>query len=171
MEIRGKPDELDRVAHVIGVPICRPTDRSSHDSSLEETGFEPSVPLSEKGLSAVAERRCRTDKLDGSLSTGHLPQRRWLGAGPLSTAVSLTAGPMVRIRLPPAESRANSEWPARHLNSWRHPGRGACCRDEVVAEGKIVYLRNVGQGSSGLEGEACSTLAMSSQRRSGTAPR
>ena len=30
-------------------------------------------------------------------------------------------------------------------------------RDEVVAEGKIVYLRNVGQGSSGLEGEACST--------------
>src|SRR6516164_8939194 len=104
MEIRGKPDELDRVAHVIGVPICRPTDRSSHDSSLEETGFEPSVPLSEKGLSAVAERRCRTDKLNGSLSTGRLPRRRWLGAGPLSTAVSLTAGPMVRIRLPPAAS-------------------------------------------------------------------
>jgi hypothetical protein len=44
-------------------------------------------------------------------------------------------------------------------------------RDEVVAERKIVYLRNVGQGSSGLEGEACSTPAMSSQRRSGTAPR
>jgi hypothetical protein len=44
-------------------------------------------------------------------------------------------------------------------------------RDEVVAERKIVYLRNVGQGSSGLEGEACSILAMSSQRRSGTAPR
>ena len=35
----------------------------------------------------------------------------------------------------------------------------------------LVYLRNVGQGSSSLEGEACSTLAMSSQRRSGTAPR
>ena len=44
-------------------------------------------------------------------------------------------------------------------------------RAEVVAERKIVYLRNVGQGSSGLEGEACRTLAMSSQRRSGTAPR
>ena len=41
-------------------------------------------------------------------------------------------------------------------------------RDEVVAERKIVYLRNVGQGSSGLEGEACSTLAMSSQRRRNT---
>jgi hypothetical protein len=38
-------------------------------------------------------------------------------------------------------------------------------RDEVVAEQKIVYLRNVRQGSSGLEGEACSTLPMSSQRR------
>jgi hypothetical protein len=44
-------------------------------------------------------------------------------------------------------------------------------REEVVVERKIVYQRNVGQGSSGLEGEACSTLAMSSQRRSGTAPR
>src|SRR6516162_5663954 len=43
-------------------------------------------------------------------------------------------------------------------------------RDEVVAERKIVYLWNVGQGSSRLEGEACSTLAMSSQRRAGTAP-
>ena len=32
-------------------------------------------------------------------------------------------------------------------------------RDEVVAERKIVYLRNVGQGSSGLEGETCRTLA------------
>ena len=29
----------------------------------------------------------------------------------------------------------------------------------------------LGQGSSGLEGEACSTLPMSSQRRSRTAPR
>jgi hypothetical protein len=45
-------------------------------------------------------------------------------------------------------------------------------RDEVAAERKSVYLRNVGQGSSGPgEGEACSTLAMSSQRGSGSAPR
>jgi hypothetical protein len=35
-------------------------------------------------------------------------------------------------------------------------------REEMVVERKIVYLRNVRQGSSGLEGEACSTLAMSS---------
>ena len=90
---------------------ARPLLTAEKDSPQEETGFEPSVPLSEKGLSAVAERRCRTDKLDGSLSTGRLPRRRWLGAGPLSTAVSLTAGPMVRIRLPPAVSQANFRIP------------------------------------------------------------
>lgn len=37
-------------------------------------------------------------------------------------------------------------------------------RDEVVVERKIVYLRNVGQGSSGLEGEACSTLVICLRR-------
>src|SRR6516164_988758 len=40
----------------------------------------------------------------GSLSTGRLASRRWSAAGPLSTAVSFSAGPMVRIRFPPAES-------------------------------------------------------------------
>jgi hypothetical protein len=39
-------------------------------------------------------------------------------------------------------------------------------RDEMAAERTIVYLRIVRP-----EGEACSPLAMSSQRRSGTAPR
>src|SRR6516162_10912559 len=39
-----------------------------------------------------------------SLSTGHLARRRWSAAGPLSTAVSFSAGLMVRIRFPPAES-------------------------------------------------------------------
>src|SRR5262249_14100198 len=45
------------------------------DCPLEGTGFEPSVPLLRKGLSAVAERRCRTDKLEGSLSTSRLARR------------------------------------------------------------------------------------------------
>src|SRR5215813_9386924 len=45
------------------------------DSLPEGTGFEPSVPLLRKGLSAVAERRCRTDKLEGSLSTSPLARR------------------------------------------------------------------------------------------------
>jgi hypothetical protein len=40
----------------------------------------------------------------GSLRTGRLARRRWSAAGPLSTSVSFSAGPMVRIRFPPAES-------------------------------------------------------------------
>ena len=40
----------------------------------------------------------------GSLSTGRLARRRWSAAGPLSTAVSFSAGPMVRIRFPPPQS-------------------------------------------------------------------
>src|SRR6516225_1311623 len=39
----------------------------------------------------------------GSLSTGRLARRRWSAARPLSTAVSSSAGPMVRIRFPPGE--------------------------------------------------------------------
>jgi hypothetical protein len=60
---------------------------------------------------------------------------------------------------------------ARQAELLAPPRARGVLRDEVVAEQKIVYLRNVGQGSSGLEGEACSTRAMSSPRRSGTAPR
>jgi hypothetical protein len=41
----------------------------------------------------------------GSLSTGRLARRRWSAARPLSTAVSFSAGPMVRIQFPPAVSR------------------------------------------------------------------
>ena len=71
-------------------------------------------PALVKGLSAVAEERCRTDKRDGViLSTGRLARRRWSAAGPLSTAVSFSAGPLVRIRFPPPMSpfyRADSEY-------------------------------------------------------------
>src|SRR5215471_10228852 len=81
---------LDRAtAQVVGVQVReRPGHisviryRSSRASPLERAGFEPSVPLLRRGLSAVAERRCRTDKLDGSLSTGRLARRQWLGAAP-----------------------------------------------------------------------------------------
>ena len=57
-----------------------------------------------KGSLGSAERRCWTDRLDGIISPGRLARRRSLRADPFSTAVSLTAGPMVRIRLPPAGS-------------------------------------------------------------------
>src|SRR5215831_6947502 len=59
-------------------PVFSPTApvfTAETDSPLEGTGFEPSVPLLRKGLSAVAERRCRTDKLEGSLSTSRLARR------------------------------------------------------------------------------------------------
>ena len=44
----------------------------------------------------------------GSLSTGRLARRRWSAAWPLSTAVSFSAGPVVRIRFPPAKSRSRT---------------------------------------------------------------
>src|SRR5256885_11332292 len=52
------------------------------DSPLEGTGFEPSVPLLRKGLSAVAERRCRTDKLDGVITQRSSRETMGVGRGP-----------------------------------------------------------------------------------------
>jgi hypothetical protein len=96
MEIRGKPDELDRVAHVIGVPICRPTDRSSHDSSLEEPGFEPLVPRDTTKFSTPAHHFCLTPCTRKSRRERQ-PTPRGCRAPP--------AEPMVRILFPPAVSR------------------------------------------------------------------
>src|SRR6516164_6958789 len=120
MEIRGKPDELDRVAHVIGVPICRPTDRSSHDSSLEGIGFEPSVPLLRKALLGVANRRRRHERWshlqvqarDGNACLEWLP-----------IAFPFAEGPRVRIRLPPPASPANSASARRPCYAFSTPGR------------------------------------------------
>ena len=64
----------------------------------------------------------------GSLSTGRLARRRWSAAGPLSTAVSFSAGPMVRIQFPPAASQQRTvlalgfDGAARCLRR-RRPGR------------------------------------------------
>ena len=66
------------------------------DSPLEESGFEPSVPLLRKGLPGVAEGRFRNDWLGPVLSSG--PLARWrLAAGALSVAVPYTARPRFRI--------------------------------------------------------------------------
>src|SRR5215472_5985929 len=79
-----------------------------------------------------------------------------VGRGPRSTPVSLTAGPMVRIRLPPAKSHANH----RFLGVWcagvydaserpgRRPGRPACrkirpsqkCRPGISDSGSVKSL-------------------------------
>src|SRR5215472_5451359 len=58
-----------------------------HDSPLEGTGFEPSVPLLGKGLSAVAEPRCRTDKIDEVIRHRSSRETTVVERGPLSTAV------------------------------------------------------------------------------------
>ena len=64
-----------------------------------------SGPALAKGSVGVIEGRCRTDRPGWrSLSAGALARRRWSGAGGLPTAVPLTAGPKVRIQLPPAVS-------------------------------------------------------------------
>src|SRR6516164_7266991 len=76
-------------------------DRGSHDSPLEESGFEPSVPLLRKALLGVANRRRRHERRshlevqarDGNACLEWLP-----------IAFSFTEGPRVRIRLPPAVS-------------------------------------------------------------------
>src|SRR6266446_3304293 len=60
------------------------------DSPLEGTGFEPSVPLLQKALLGVANRDVGTSEI----------ARIDLGGPP--TAVPFAAGPMVRIRFPPA---------------------------------------------------------------------
>src|SRR6516162_4659526 len=58
----------------------------------------------EKSL-AVADERCRIDKLDGVIKHRSSRETTMVGRG----AVSFSAGPMVRIRFPPAERQANSE--------------------------------------------------------------
>ena len=95
---RGKPRLLN-----LGRRIPA-RDRFATDSPLEGDGFEPSVPLFERVLSALPNGDAGPIGWMGSLSPGRLARRRSLRADPFSTAVSLTARPMVRIRLPPAES-------------------------------------------------------------------
>ena len=46
------------------------------------TGLEPSVPLLRKGLLAVAERRYRTDKLDGVIKHSSSRETTVVGRGP-----------------------------------------------------------------------------------------
>jgi len=58
-----------------------------------------------KGLSAVADERCQTDKLDGVIKHRSSRETTMVGRGASLDAVSFSAGPMVRIRFPPAVSQ------------------------------------------------------------------
>ena len=78
------------------------------DSALEGTGFEPSVPPRKRRPSREAPRPTIVVSRDdlclmtpSSLSVRHLSSAT--AEGPFTRA-----GPMVRIRFPPAKSRANS---------------------------------------------------------------
>jgi len=84
-----------------------------NDSLLEEDGFEPSVPLLRKALLGVANRRRRHERRshlqvqarDGNACLEWLP-----------IAFPFAEGPRVRIRLPPAVSRANYDRVIAALN-------------------------------------------------------
>src|SRR6516225_2733530 len=74
----------------------------------------------------------------GLLSTGRLARRRWSAAGPLSTAVSFSAGPMVRIRFSPAVSRQTigssaAEQPANAASDHEFVGDPAYIHLEIEA--------------------------------------
>jgi hypothetical protein len=96
-------------------PIIAPTilERSrtnpafSPDSPLEGTGFEPSVPLFAKGVS----RLLPAGPIIWTQVIKHRSSREttMVGRGPLLHAVFFTAGPMVRIHLPPAGSLVRTQ--------------------------------------------------------------
>src|SRR6516164_8691934 len=70
----------------------------------------------------------------GSLSTGRLARRRWSAAGPLSTAVSFSAVPMVRIRFPPAASQQQTV-PALGFD-----GATDCPKEPFAGAGPMVRI-------------------------------
>ena len=85
------------------------------DSLLERTGFESSVPSCERSL-RLPTRDAGPISWMGSLSTGRLARRRRSAAGPLSTTVFFSTGPMVRIRFPPALSPNPLRFGGSHPN-------------------------------------------------------
>src|SRR5215831_18077561 len=107
------------------------------DSPLEGTGFEPSVPLLRNGLSAVAERRCRTDKLEGSLSTSRLARR---AEGDSSRSTSLIFS-CLRINL------SQFQQPVRHWScsdtgptkAWHHSGEVVSTIESVLELGEVTW--------------------------------
>ena len=89
-------------------PLPPPRNRWFADSPLEGTGFEPSVPPRKRRPSREAPRPTIVGSRDdlclmtpSSLSVRHLTSAT-------AERPSTRAGPMVRIRFPPAQSHANS---------------------------------------------------------------
>ena len=84
-------------------------------------------PALVNGFSAVADERCRTDKLDGVIKHRSSRETTMVGRGAALDGLSFPAGPMVRIRFPPAGS-LQTFGPSRtalpHLNYTAFPGGG-----------------------------------------------
>ena len=88
-------------------------------------------------------RRCRTDRLGWrSFSAGALARRLSSGVGALPTAVPFTAGPKVRIQLPPAAGQL------RTCSSWRN-----CPRDRPSHDKKVGQCYPVSLSSYHVSGE------------------
>ena len=83
-------------------------------------------PALAKGLSAVAERRSRTDKLDRSLSTGRLARRQWSAARDLSPGPSPSGGTDGSNPLP---SSGEMLWGGRRGWQFRRLHQSMECRD------------------------------------------
>jgi len=65
-------------------------------------------PALVKGLSAVADERCRTDKLDGVIKYRSSRETTMVGRGAAPDGRVFLGGTHVRIRFPPAAIQTNS---------------------------------------------------------------
>jgi hypothetical protein len=136
--------------------LRRPRRRSNEDGALYEAGSRARRTLF-RGTDAVAERLSSRQYAAWTASCARpscsCRARRAVRLGPVraqllpaferATGRLKCDGSRLRVRLPKTNTfQAELLAPTRTRR---------VLRDEVVAERKIVYLRNVGQGSSGLE--------------------
>src|SRR5215813_14786885 len=102
-------------------PVKSPAERMVRGLTAGGNRIRTIGPALAKGLSAVAEGGRRTDKLDGVIKHRSSRETTMVGRGASLTAVSFSAGPMVRIRLPPAGSHTNPITP-RRCRPWLSAG-------------------------------------------------
>ena len=97
------PFVSDRSTKAVLEVMARGQRRFVHDSPLEQSGFEPSVPLLRKGSRGVAEGSPRNDQPSPEIKAQVL-SRDGDACGRLSAAVPFTTGPRFRFSFAPAES-------------------------------------------------------------------
>src|ERR1700730_17694093 len=145
------------------------------DWLLEQSGFEPSVPLLRKGPRGVAEGSPRNDQPSPEIKAQVL-SRDGDACGRLSAAVPFTTGPRFRFSFAPAASRCRR---GSAVNS----GAGVVYRTEPLSPRTIdpvVCVRYVTQAIIALatssastarfNGDAAAAAAIISSVRPGTKP-